>query len=67
MFQESLDLKPSERAVFTVAGQLMAGYIAKHGCPSEDDHQAVVDWCINTAHQMAQQVDQQVVSDDELG
>ena len=67
MLQETLELKPSERAVFKVAGQLMSGFIAKHGFPNEADHQAVVDWCINTAYAMAQQVDKQIISDDELG
>ncbi len=67
MLQETLELQPSERAVFQVAGNLLSGYVAKNGCPADEENQAIVDWAVNTSIYMAQKIDKLVVSDDELG
>ena len=67
MLQETLELQPSERAVFQVAGNLLSGYVAKNGCPPDEENQAIVDWAVNTSIYMAKKIDKLVVSDDELG
>ena len=54
MLQETLELQPSERAVFQVAGNLLSGYVAKNGCPPDEENQAIVDWAVNTSIYMAQ-------------
>ena len=61
-----LKLERSETAVLHAASRIYAAYVAGQ-CPSEDEEKRLCEKAINTALQMAREIDIRVKSDDELG